>query len=193
MVTIVEAIPERWDDLAELIGERGDPSRCWCQYYRSTGSYEHEGRDENRAAMHRQVVAATVPPGLLAYDGDRPIGWCAVAPRAELPRLQGRMQAARGTNDEDGLWSVTCFVVRVGHRRQGVAGALLDAAVDFASRHGARVVEAYPVDPSVRPTGSSGLYQGPLPIYLRAGFVEVARPSATRAVVRLTLPRAVGT
>jgi ribosomal protein S18 acetylase RimI-like enzyme len=85
------------------------------------------------------------------------------------------------------LWSVTCFVVRVGHRRQGAASQLLDAAIEFAGRHGARIVEAYPIDPSVRPTGSAGLYQGPLSMYLGAGFTEVARPSASRSIVRLVL------
>lgn len=97
------------------------------------------------------------------------------------------MKAAQATQDEPGLWSVTCFVVRVGHRRQGVAGQLLQAAIEFARRHGARMIEAYPVDPSVRPTGSSGLYQGPLALYQKAGFTEVARPSESRAIVRLNL------
>lgn len=183
---IHEATADRWDDLAELMGERGDPSRCWCQYYRSEGPYRHQARADNRAAMCRQVKAATVPQGVLAYADGRPIGWCAVAPRADYPRL-ATMKAARTTQDEPGLWSVTCFVVRVGHRRQGVAARLLAAAVDFARRHGGRVVEAYPVDPSVRPTGSSGLFQGPLSMYLNAGFVEVARPSGSRAVVRISL------
>ena len=188
MLTIVDADAERWDDLAELLGERGDPSRCWCQYYRGERPYTHESREHNRDAMRDQVTTATVPHGVLAYDGERPVGWCAVAPRGDYPRLQ-RMQAARATQDEDGLWSVTCFVVRVGHRRQGVATQLLRAAVDLAHRHGARLIEAYPVDASVRPTGSSGMYQGPLSMYLRAGFVEVARPSASRSVVRLALTR----
>ena len=186
MVTIVDADAERWDDLAELMGERGDPSRCWCQYYRSEGPYEHESPEPNRAAMHRQVATATVPHGVLAYDGRRPVGWCAVAPRGDYPRLK-RMQAATATQNEEGLWSITCFVVRVGHRRRGVATQLLQAAVDLARRHGAKTVEAYPVDESVRPTGSSGLFQGPLSMYLRAGFTEVARPNASRAVVRSAL------
>jgi GNAT superfamily N-acetyltransferase len=186
VITIIDASAERWDDLAELMGERGDPSRCWCQYYRSDGPYEHENRERNRAAMRRQVTAATVPHGVLAYDDKRPVGWCAVAPRGDYPRLK-RMQAARATQNEDGLWSVTCFVVRVGHRRQGLAAQLLHAAIDLARRHGARIVEAYPVDPSVRPTGSSGLFQGPLSMYLHAGFIEVARPSASRSIVRLAL------
>lgn len=183
---VYEATADRWDDLAELMGERGDPSRCWCQYYRGDGPYRHQGRADNRAAMCSQVTTAAVPQGVLAYADGRPIGWCAVAPRADYPRL-ARMRAALATTDEPGLWSVTCFVVRVGHRRQGVAAGLLSAAVEFARRHGARTVEAYPVDPSVRPTGSSGLFQGPLAMYLKAGFVEVARPARSRAVVRLSL------
>ena len=137
----------------------------------ATGSYQHEGRDRNREALQQQIATATVPHGVLAYDdGKKPIGWCAVAARADYPRL--RPDAGRPGNPgrAEGLWSVTCFVVRVGHRRQGVASQLLEAAVQFAGRHGARMVEAYPVDPSVRPTGSSGLYQGTLSMYLRAGF-----------------------
>ncbi len=187
MVTIAEASADRWDDLAELLGERGDPARCWCQYYRGDGPYRHEASDRNREALHRQFIGATVPHGVLAYDDSQnPIGWCAVAPRADYPRL-GQMRAAQATADEPGLWSVTCLVVRVGHRRRGVAGQLLGAAITFAQRYGARVIEAYPVDPAVRPTGSSGLYQGTLSMYLRAGFSQVARPSASRAIVRLTL------
>lgn len=186
MLTIVEAAADRWDDLADLLGERGDPARCWCQYYRADGPYRHAAREANRAALQHQFSTAAVPHGLLAYDGGKPVGWCAVAPRADYPRLR-RMRAAQATQDTDGLWSVTCFVVRVGYRRQGLTGRLLADAIEFAARHGARIVEAYPVDPTVRPTGSAGLYQGVLSTYLSAGFTEVARPSASRAVVRLVL------
>jgi GNAT superfamily N-acetyltransferase len=97
------------------------------------------------------------------------------------------MRVAEATQDEDGLWAVTCFVVRVGHRRHGLAGELLAGAVDLARRHGARIVEGYPVDPAVRPTGSSGLYQGTVSMFEAAGFTQVARPSSSRAVVRLVL------
>jgi GNAT superfamily N-acetyltransferase len=186
MTTVRDATPERWPELETLFGERGDPSRCWCQYYRSPDPYHHGARAENREAMRRQVAESTVPHGVLCYEQDRPVGWCAVAPRADYPRLLS-MRAAAATEDEDGLWSVTCFVVRVGHRRQGLAAELLDAAVDLARRHGARTIEAYPVDPSARPSGSAGLYPGPLSVYLAAGFTEVARTSPSRAIVRLAV------
>ncbi|HJQ03142.1 MAG TPA: GNAT family N-acetyltransferase [Jatrophihabitans sp.] len=186
MLTIVEAAADRWDNLAELLGERGDPSRCWCQYYRGDGAYQHGARENNRAALQRQISAAAIPHGLLAYHDEKPVGWCAVAPRADYPRLR-QMRAAQATQDIDGLWSVTCFVVRVGYRRQGLTSRLLAAAIQFATQHGAKIIEAYPVDPTVRPTGSAGLYQGVLSTYLGAGFTEVARPSASRAIVRLVV------
>jgi hypothetical protein len=47
VLTIVDVDAGRWDDLAELMGERGDSSRCWCQYDRSDGPYEHDSRERN--------------------------------------------------------------------------------------------------------------------------------------------------
>jgi GNAT superfamily N-acetyltransferase len=124
---------------------------------------------------------------VLAYDdAGAPAGWCAVAPRAAYPRLETSPLVT--TQDEDGMWAVTCFVVRTGARRQGLATHLLDGAIDLARRHGARSIEAYPVDAAVKKPSSSELYHGPLSLFLRAGFTEVGdRPKPARAVVRLTL------
>jgi GNAT superfamily N-acetyltransferase len=182
MVSIEAATADRWDDVATVFGTRGDPSRCWCQYFRSeTGPFAIEDRDGNREAMRRQLTKAEVPQGLIAYEGEQPVGWCADYPRIEHMRVPQATPAGPGT------WSVTCFVVRVGHRRSGVAGALLDAAVDFAGRHGATTLEAYPFDLSVRRTSAANLFVGTLTMFERAGFVEVARPFPGRPVVRLTL------
>jgi GNAT superfamily N-acetyltransferase len=187
MVSIEAATADRWDDVATVMGSRGDPSRCWCQYFRSeTGPFVIEDRDGNRAAMRRQLTTATVPHGLVAYDGERPVGWCALAPRADYPRIE-HMRVPAAVPAEPGTWSVTCFVVRVGHRRSGVAGELLAAAVDFAARHGAKTLEGYPFDVSVRRTSAANLFVGTLSMFERAGFVEVARPFPGRPVVRLTL------
>ena len=141
--------------------------------------------------MRHQFVTAATPQGVLSYaqgaDGAvTPVGWCAVAPRSQYPRLR-TMRAASATVDEPGLWSITCFVVRVGYRRQGVAGELLRGALDLARRQGARVIEAYPVDTTVRTSGSAALYTGTLSMYRKAGFTEVARTGPSRSTVRLTL------
>jgi GNAT superfamily N-acetyltransferase len=127
---------------------------------------------------------------VLAWLAGEPAGWAAVAPRAAYPRvLASRVLAAAGGDDGDpGVWALTCFVVRASLRRRGVAGALLDGAVDLAREHGARVVEAYPVDVAAKAGASSSeLYHGTLSMFAAAGFTEVARSGTARPVVRLGL------
>jgi GNAT superfamily N-acetyltransferase len=190
MATVADATAERWEDVVAVLRTRGDPSRCWCQWFRLRRSDFDATRVAQRRAALQEQVAAPVPPGILAYDDDGvPAGWCAVAPRADSPRLTTSRVAAV-VPDEDGLWAVTCFVVRVDARGRGLAAVLLDGAVDLARRHGARLVEAYPVDTTVRPASTSELFHGPLSVFLRAGFTEVGRrSSAARPVVRLHLLR----
>ncbi|WP_091547920.1 GNAT family N-acetyltransferase [Modestobacter sp. DSM 44400] len=188
MGTLADATSQRWDDLVAVMGTRGDPPRCWCQWFRhQRPGFYATSADQRRAALQEQV-GAPVPPGVLLYDdAGVPSGWCAVAPRAEYPRLTSYPVAAASA-DEDGVWAVTCFVVRVGARRQGSAEDLLDGAVDLARRHGARTVEAYPLDTTVRAASSAELFHGPLSVFLRAGFREVGvRASPARPVVRLAL------
>jgi GNAT superfamily N-acetyltransferase len=188
MVTVEDAIPARWNDLRAVLGSRGDASRCSCQWFRHQRPGFYATTPEQRRADLRSQVDAPVPPGVLAYDdAGEPSGWCAVAPRADYPRLVS-YQVAAGTADEPGLWAVTCFVVRVGKRRQGFAEVLLEGAIDLARRHGARAVEAYPLDTTVRTASAAELFHGPLSVFLRLGFAEVGvRTSKARPVVRLAL------
>jgi GNAT superfamily N-acetyltransferase len=187
MVTIADATAARWDDLTAVMGVRGDPSRCWCQWFRyDRGGYHDRGVPGRREDLEAQTALAP-PPGVLAYDeAGMPSGWCATAPRGSYERLATYRIAT--TPDEPGLWAVTCFVVRVGARRRGLAAVLLDGAVDLARRHGARVVEGYPLDTTVRTASAAELFHGPLSVFQAAGFREVGtRASPGRPVVRLAL------
>jgi GNAT superfamily N-acetyltransferase len=179
----VPATPERWDDLAALFGERGDPSRCWCMWFRRPAR-EFGKSDANREGL-REIVAAGREPGLLAYDGGgRPVGWVSVAPREEfLPRL--RRSPAYHPFPGEGVWSVLCFVVKVGHRRQGIASALLDAAVRYARDHGAAAVEGHPVDTGGARASSASIYLGVSSMFQEAGFTEIDR-RGTHPVYRLS-------
>jgi GNAT superfamily N-acetyltransferase len=120
----------------------------------------------------------------LAYVDGEPAGWVAVAPREEYPRLD-RSPKLRRVDDQP-VWSITCFTIGRRQRRQGVAAALLDAAVDFARQRGAEVVEAYPIDTAGEKRSSADLYTGTLAMFERAGFEEVARRSG-RPIVRRAL------
>jgi GNAT superfamily N-acetyltransferase len=190
-VEVAPATESRWPDVDTVFGTRGDPARCWCQWF-FAGAEVRGGAvaERNREALRTQVRTGP-PPGVLAYRDGEPVGWCAVAPRPTYTRLP-RTEVLRGTPaaelaDPD-VWSVTCFVVRVGHRRGGLSRALLEGAVRLAREGGARVVEGYAVDVAAKPgTSSAELYHGPLSTFLAAGFREVARPRPARPVVRLEL------
>jgi GNAT superfamily N-acetyltransferase len=190
-LTVAPLTAERWDGAVGLFGTRGDPASCWCQFFRLTGSqWKASTRSGNRRALAAQA-ASQPPPGLLAFLHGEPVGWLALAPRTAYARLQAnRALAAVSTDDLDNesVWSVTCFVVRVGFRGQGVATELLAAAPDFARRHGATVLEAYPVDvQAARKKSNAELYHGVASSFAAAGYVEVGRTGPTRPVMRLFL------
>jgi GNAT superfamily N-acetyltransferase len=192
-VRVVSVVDAPWDDVRTVFGTRGDPSRCWCRFFKidpATWKAQDVAGFERGLCDEIDDARATrgAGPGLLAYDGDEPVGWVAVEPRPAYPRiLHSRLTAhSHEPVDAGDVWFVSCFVVRVGHRRSGTASALLAGAIDHARTHGARVVEAFPVE-AAPGTSSAELYHGPLSVFEKAGFEVVARPVAQRAVVRLEL------
>ena len=174
--------PKRWSDMVELFERRGPRGGhqnvpaygCWCMYWRDR-SLEH-GTPKKRA-MGR-LVRAGREPGLLAYDDGSPVGWVAVAPREAYEALL-RSPQYRPQDVDEGVWSIVCFVVDRPAQGRGVAGELLDAAVEHACRHGAAAVEAY----AHRVKDDD--YMGGLRLYAAHGF-EPVRETSKRAVVRRT-------
>ncbi|MFF1572125.1 GNAT family N-acetyltransferase [Leifsonia sp. NPDC058292] len=182
----VEAIrADLWPQLAEVFGEPGDASGCWCQWFKLTGTQNRELPRDAKAARLRESIAGDPAPGVIAWINDEPVGWAAVEPFSAYPSLGRSPITKRLADDPLDPWAVTCFVVRHDFRRRGVAAALLRGAVDHATAQGAVVVEGYPVDTAVRPSLSSAeRYHGTVSLFESAGFHEVRRPSATRAVMR---------
>jgi GNAT superfamily N-acetyltransferase len=170
--------PDLWPALEDLFGKPGASNGCWCMYWRIGGAYRERPREENRADL-RSVVQRGPPPGLLAFDGDRAVGWCQVTPRSALPHLEGSTRF--GPLDQRPVWSVSCFFVRRGYRRQGVSSALLAAAIRFAREAGAPAVEAYPS------TKDPKWYTGLASTFARAGFRKVGGRGADRPVMRREL------
>lgn len=181
--------PANWPDVERLFGVRGEPSRCWCRWFALTGQDWKNTPPETRKEQLNAKFKNGPEPGVLAFRGGEAVGWCAVEPRRCYPRIEQSQvlrAAGAGAADDTGVWSVSCFVVSPGHRRSGVAAALLKAAVGHAFAHGAEIVEGYPVDPSLRPkAGPADLYQGTVKLFAVAGFSMVSTAVPGRAVMRL--------
>jgi GNAT superfamily N-acetyltransferase len=189
-VEVRPATAERFDDVATILGPRNPAaSVCWCLSHRVDARTNRELVGPARGDYVRMLCSRAVAPGVLAYDGDKVVGWAAVAPRSDLPY-------ARSTRiphvDDLPVWSAWCIRVRPGHRGRGISGPLLDGAVDYARSQGAPAVEGYPVDNDGERVDLTMAYVGTRALFERSGFTKVADTRAVsggfpRVVMRLDL------
>ena len=133
--------------------------------------------EDNRRAMRAFVEGGQVP-GILAYEGDEPVGWCSVSPRPSLSRLVAEGQFRNPQRPD--VWSIICFYVLESHHGRGVMKALVRAAVDHAVANGAKIVEAYPTNPEHFGDGAGGS----IPAFESAGFREAHRISPIQVTMR---------
>lgn len=193
-LTIVPANEASWDDIAAIFGTTDYPSRCHCQRFKVVGCFNRDATQEERIAMLQAQTAcgssnSASTSGLVAYVDGEPAGWVAVEPRTAYPKLltsrvpwSGRAEDKR----DDGIWAVTCFVVRKGYRGRGLTYPLARATIDFARQRGARALEAYPMitEPGKEITWGE-LHVGARQVFAEAGFEEVSHPTARRFVMRI--------
>jgi len=184
-----ELEPDMWPKLEALFGEKGACGGCWCQTWRVErgGKLWEATKGEPARLRMQELVQSGKANGILAFDGDRAVGWCSFGPRADFPRIE-TMKAYRH-DASDGVWSITCFFLAKGYRGQGVARKLLQEAIAAMRKRGVNVIEGYPIpltkDGNKLP--STFNWTGPLRIFEDAGFTLVQRLSQSRPLVRLVL------
>jgi GNAT superfamily N-acetyltransferase len=172
-----------WAAFDDLFGEHGAVGGCWCMYWRIGNEYRKRPHDANKADFY-ELVRKGPPPGLLAFKNDLAVGWCQLTPRDALPWLDQTWRLKRV--DDVPVWSLSCFYVRKGYRRHGVASALITAALDVAKCAGAPALEAYPLDASLTPSASSTGY---ISTFKRLGFRIVAQRVPPRPIMRYEFDR----
>jgi GNAT superfamily N-acetyltransferase len=181
-LSIKPLTPDRWADLDALFGPSGACGGCWCMWWRLTRKdWEARRGASNKRAFKRLVTRGDVP-GLLAYAGREPVGWCAVEPRAAYPTLQ-RSPVLKPVDDQP-VWAITCLFVARAWRRQGVSVKLIKAAADHAAKHGATIVEGYPKALRKKSVPDPDVFMGLPGAFEAAGFREVLRRTATRPIMR---------
>jgi len=189
-VEIHPATQDRLDDLADLFDSGSATRGCWCMWFINPAREVRNGwRDGgNRRAFETLAVHADPPLGLIAYEGGVPIGWVATGPRSRYPRAIGpqvKILKDRDTAEDDDVWLLPCFFVRVGYRRKGVTAALVAAAVEAADASGARAVEGFPIADAYPKAQDD--YVGKQRRFAECGFACVAEPSPRRVVMRREL------
>jgi len=192
-VEIVPSTTDLWPLLVDLFAHRGGPDTrfCWCIFWRvRSKDFSGASPAANRERL-RALVEQDPPPGLVAVEDDRAIGWVGLAPRAEYQRIEHSRVIPR--LDGPVPWAISCFVVSRDARGRGLASALLAAAVDHARAAGAAAVEGYPIDPHAAGGGrvrDTDAYTGTRSMFERAGFRIAAQTTsmsggAPRVVARL--------
>lgn len=168
--------PARWKDLEELFESRGGPKYCWCMAWRATSERHDMSRTQRKAALKSRVNDG-IPIGILGYVDGAPIAWCSIAPRPTYRKLGG---VEKPNEKPDKIWSLVCFFVTRDFRGMGVSDRMLEAAVTYAKKKGATMIEAYPVtadSPSYR-------FMGFVPSFETAGFRAAGRAGSRRHVMR---------
>jgi GNAT superfamily N-acetyltransferase len=177
------------DDIRTLVGpKRPDASVCWCLSYRIPSKLNNQLRGPARGEYVAELLRSG-PLGVLAYDGDEPVGWAAVAPRADTSFARNRKIPHV---DDLPVWSLWCLRVRPGHRGRGVSHALIEGAVAYARDRGAPAIEAYPLDNRGAKVDLTMAYAGIRKNFDAAGFTLAAETTSVlngfpRVLMRRTL------
>lgn len=179
--------PDRWADFKTLFGPRGACGGCWCTFWRRPRSEFNENKGDGNRRLMLGIVNDGPSPGILGYLDSEPVGWCAVAPRADYPAL-ARSRILQPVDDTP-VWSVSCLFVRKDHRKKGLSVRMLRAAVEHVKQQGGSVVEGYPVEPKKDDVPAAFAWTGLAAAFLAAGFREVARRSDTRPIMRYEIRR----
>jgi GNAT superfamily N-acetyltransferase len=170
----IEVMPAlgRYDDFFEVVGvKKPGGGGCWCMSYRDS-----RVSNADRPAYMQRECATAPGPGVLVYVDGEVAGWCSVAPRSTYRRLMNSRTIP--FLDERDAWSIVCFVVRAGYRKQGLMHHLLDGAVEHARANGAQVVEGYPAEVGRERVDVISGYVGTTELFELHGFERAAETTA---------------
>lgn len=107
--------------------------------------------------------------GYLAYDGKMSVGWCNAA---DMESYVGFVPAFAREITCGKTISIVCFEIAPEYRGMGIATAFIERVCSDARKKGYVAVEGYA---KISDKHNDFDYQGPVHLYEKTGFIEVAR------------------
>ena len=184
-LTISPLTPALWPDFENLFGPRGAYGGCWCMWWRVTRKEFESCQGEKNRRSFRKIVDSGKVTGLLGYINNQAVGWCSVAPREQFSSLERSHVLKR--IDDKAVWSIVCFYIKKDHRGDGLTLKMIRGAIEYVRQRGGEIIEAYPTavrSPNAPPVS---IFMGIPEVYKQAGFREVARPSRSKRIMRLSV------
>ena len=187
--TARELTSDDWPHIKKLFGAKGACGGCWCMYWRvqkGDKPWDQVKGEPNRKAF-KKLVESGKARGVLAFEGDQPVGWCSFGKRVDFPRLD-RVKAYQH-EDTKGVWSINCFYIKAGYRGKGLGMLMAKKAVAAIKKRRGKIIEAYPatLTKDGKRLPDAFVCTGPEVIFERLGFKEIQRLARTRPLYRLTL------
>lgn len=179
-----------WSAFEDLFGKQGACYGCWCTHFRLPPAARRAADHKGNKAHIRARIEVGPPPGLLAFNGDRAIGWMQIGPRSDIPEWNNKGRASApmtdGAADDPSVWAISCFFVRSAARGTGLSHGLVEAGIEHARANGAKLLEACPMT-EAKTSRSISLFVGSRRVFEKAGFVIMTERKSGRPLMRLEL------
>ncbi len=177
---------DTWDQMQQLFGDKGACGGCWCMYWRLQRRDYEANKGLPNKKMLRSLIESGQPLGILGFDHQTPIGWCSVAPRNSLRRLE-TSRYFKPIKEEKQVWSISCLFIAPAYRHRGLSLQLIEEGCMYARQNGAQIIEAYPIVPVKEKVPEAFAWVGFAKSFSLAGFQMVKQPSKSRLLMRMYL------
>ena len=181
-ITIKRLTPELNKDYLDFFDNRAftddNPNGpCYCtspnqdeeEIKQMVGEFKSNGVKETLRKYATEMLDKNLIQGYLAYDGELAVGWCNAA---DIDSYTGFVPNFARENSCGKTMSIVCFEIAPQYRGMGIASAFIERICIDAKANGYMAVEGYSRIFDVR---NDYDYQGPVQLYQKAGFTEVAR------------------
>jgi GNAT superfamily N-acetyltransferase len=158
-----------WAAFAELVERNnGIFGGCWCIGFHPEGGQ----KGISRCAVKEDRVRTGRAHAALVLDEDGAAqGWCQYGSPDELPGIKHRREYDKDAPPRPD-WRITCFYVDKKHRRQGIARAALEGALDQIARAGGGLVEAISEVTTGREAPGRFLFSATVELFEQCGFTR---------------------